>query len=264
MTNPLDYVSTPIPEGGAFKFSPSAFPKFVQSPHLWYRDEVLDENPFSHNTASVIGTIVHYCAECVAKEQEVDMDAINDYIESKELHDEYDPNVVKDKFIAMAERLVNDYVLEVNDVLEVETQHCVEIRDGFYAAGTIDLLQGTKSECMLTDYKSYSSKTKPKAIPANYRYQLLVYVWILRQLGYNVTRVRLVYINRHIEGEMSEKTGKQLKSYPPEVTVLTETVEEESIDFIESNLNLAIDSLLATEAQPELTHVIWHDPRLKS
>jgi hypothetical protein len=252
-----------MPEGGVFKFSPSAFAKFVQMPHIWYRDEVLDENPFSHNTASVIGTIVHYCAEMVAKEEEVDMDMINEYIDGKELHEEYDPNIVRAQFVTMAERLVNDYVLEVQDILEIETQHCFEIRDGFYAAGTIDLLEGTKAECMLTDYKSYSSKTKPRTIPANYKYQLLVYCWILRKLGYNVTRVRLAYVNRHIEGEMSEKTGKQLKSYPPEVTVLTETIGQEDVDFIESSLELAVDSLLATEKHPELTHVIWHDPRLK-
>ena len=262
MTNPLIYVPTPMPEGGVFKISPSAFPKFVDRPHIWYRDEVLDENPFSHNTSSVIGTIVHYCAECVARNQDVNQDYIDEYINLLEIHDEYDPNVVREQYTNMAERLVNDYVLECSDILEVETQHVVEIKDGFYAGGTIDLLQGSKEECMLVDYKSYSSKTKPRAIPSHYKYQLLVYCYILAVLGYNVSRIRLVYINRHIEGEISEKTGKQMKSYPPEVTVLTETIIEEDLAFIEGLLLLAVDSVKASEAHPELRHVIWHDPRL--
>ena len=66
VTTELDYVSTPIPEDGVFKISPSAFAKFVERPHAWYRQEVLKEDVFDYNTASVLGTIVHYCAEKVA------------------------------------------------------------------------------------------------------------------------------------------------------------------------------------------------------
>ena len=115
---------------------------------------------------------------------------------------------------------------------------------------------------MLGDYKTYSSKTKPRTIPQHYKYQLLVYAWILAQLGWNVTRIRLIYVNRHIEGEISEKTGKRMKSYPPEVTVLTESIDKTDIDFIEGLLHLAVDSCKASEKHPELRHVIWHDPRL--
>jgi hypothetical protein len=228
VTTLLDYVSTPIPESGIFKFSPSSFAKFVERPHVWYREEVLGEDKFTYNTASVLGTIIHYCAQ----------------------------------YVGMAEKLVNDYVLERPTFLKIEEQFCAEVKDDFYAAGTLDVLEGEKDDCMITDYKSYSSKTKPKTIPAHYKYQLLVYAWILRSLGYTVNRLRLVYINRDIEGEISEVTGKRKKSYPPEVTVLTETIEEESFDFIEGLLNLAVDSCLAGHKHPELVHVIWHDPRL--
>jgi len=264
MTNPLDYVTTPMPDGGVFKIRPSSFAKFIQYPHNFYRDEVLGENPFTYNTSSVIGTIVHYCCECVAKEEEVNMDHVNDYIWSKERHEEYDPDIVSAQFRLMAETIVNDYVLEQQDFLEIETSHVVEIKDGYYVGGTIDALQGVKTDCCITDYKTYNSKTKPKAIPANYKYQLLTYAWILRKLGYNVTRIRLVYVNRNIDGGISEKTNKPLKSYPPEVTVLTETIEPSDFDFIEGLLDLCVDTMLASKAHPELNHVIWHDPRLKS
>jgi hypothetical protein len=262
VTTKLDYASTLIPEDGVFKISPSAFAKFIERPHVWYREEILGEDKFEYNTASVLGTIVHYCAEKVAKEEEVDTDEIDRYISKWTPNDEYDPNEIRAQYIPMAERLVNDYVLERPDFLEIETSHCALVKDNFYAAGTLDVLEGVKNDCMISDYKSYSSKTKPRTIPQHYKYQLLVYAWILTQNGYNVNRVRLVYINRHIEGEISEKTGKQMKSYPPEVTVLTEAVEQSDLDFIEGLLKLCVDSCLAGEKYPELAHVIWHDPRL--
>ena len=261
-TTELDYVSTPLPEGGVFKFSPSSFPKFVERPHQWFREEVMGEDKFTYNTASVLGTIVHYCAEKVAKEEEVDTEEIERYISKHASNDDYDPQVVRDQYTNMAERLVNDYVLERPAFLEIESQVHAEIKNGFYAAGTFDVIEGVKDDCMITDYKSYSSKTKPRTIPQHYKYQILVYAWILTQQGYNVNRVRLVYINRHIEGEISEKTGKRMKSYPPEVTVLTETIEQSDLDFIEGLLHLAVDSCLASDKHPELRHVIWHDPRL--
>lgn len=259
----LDYVSTPIPDYGVFKISPSSFSKFVERPHQWYREEVLKEDKFTYNTASVLGSIVHYCAEQVAKDKEVDLDEIEKYIDKHKVNDDYNPHIVRDQYRNMAECLVNNYTLG-REFLEVEKQVCTELKDGVFAAGTLDILEGEKSDCLLGDYKTYSSKTKPKVIAQNYKYQLLVYAWILKQLGYNVTRVRLIYINRHIEGEISEKTGKQMKSYPPEVTVLTETIDQSDLDFIESLMHLAVDSIQASSNHPELTHVIWHDPRLKN
>lgn len=262
MKTDLDYVSAPIPDDGVFKISPSAFAKFVERPHAWYREEILKEDVFDYNTASVLGTIVHYCAEKVASNKEVDIDEIDRYISKHKRNDDYNPDIVFDKYIAMAERLVNDYVLERKDPLAIEEVFCAEIKDKYFAAGTLDMLEGSKDDCMITDYKTYSSKTKPRAIPMHYKYQLLVYAWILSQSGYTPTRVRLVYVNRHIEGEISEKTNKRMKSYPPEVTVLTDTIGQSDLDFIEGLLHLAVDSIEASKSHPELNHVIWHDPRL--
>ena len=264
MSNPLTYNNNldKMPEGFKLKISPSQFPKFVQRPHEWYRSEILGEKDFTHNTSSVIGTIVHFCAEMVAKEQEVDVEAINEYIDSWEVNETYDPVILRNQWQEMAERLVNDYVLD-REFLAVEEFKCGEVRDGFYIGGVEDVLEGTKEDCMLGDYKTYHSKTKPRAIPAGYKYQLLTLAALWKKHGYNVTRIRLIYINRHIEGEISEKTGKQLKSYPPEVTVLTETITPADFEFIESLLELCVDSVEAAEKHPELVHVIFHDMRLK-
>jgi len=266
MTNPLVYKdnSDLLPEDHKFKISPSKFANFVTRPHDWYRSEILKEDVFTGNTSSVLGTVCHHIAEVVAKEQPVDKSIIEEYIALKQPSEEYDPDIVSANYMAMSERLVNDYVLEnMSKYFEIEKFHYAEVDNGYYVAGTADFLEGSKGDCLIGDYKTYNSKTKPRAIPMNYKYQLLTLAYLLRANGYNPTRIRLVYINRHIKGQISEKTGKQMKSYPPEVTVLTETITDDDFEFIESLLNLCVDSCEASKAHPELTHVIWHDNRLK-
>lgn len=263
--NPFDYVPATVPDDCVLKISPSSFANFIERPHHWYRTQILGEDVFDYNSMSVIGTIVHYCAEQVAKGDEVDEEAIEAFIASKEPKDDYDPERVRKGWYPIALALINGYVTEsMPNYLPVEEQHCADLGEGIYAAGTTDVLQGTKEDCMIVDYKTYSSKTKPKSILKHYFYQLMVYAWILRKNGYNVTRVRNVYVNEHIDGGISEKTRKPLKSYPPEVVVLTQEVTEEDFAFIESMLELCKETYRASEAHPELLHVIYHDPRLKA
>lgn len=261
MTNPLSYQKTPIPENAVMNFSPSQFAKFVTHPHHWFQEQVMGVSSFEYNTSSVLGTCVHYCAEMVAKGEEVDQKAIEEYIKMHKPNEDYDPDIVRSQYVGMAEELVNSYVLR-NDYLEVETQHQAEIKNGYYTGGTLDAIQGSEEEQMVSDYKTYNSKTAPKTIPAHYKYQILVYAWVLKQKGYNPTRIRLIYVNRNIDGGISEKTGKPLKSYPPTVTVLTEVITQDDLDFIEGLLHLAVDSIEAWKKYPELAHVIFHDPRL--
>lgn len=260
--SPLEYVPTKTKNEGDFRISPSAFAEFITHPYKWYRSQVLEEKEFQYSTSTVIGTCVHYCAEQIAKDIPVDVKVINEYIDSLERHEDYDPQVVKDSYIAMAETLVNDYVNE-NSFLHVEHAVVSEVSKGFCIAGQADAIQGTPEDAMLVDYKTYNSKTKPKSIPIHYRYQLLVYAYGLSKMGIKVNRIRLVFVNRHIDGGVSEKTGRPLKSYPPEITVLTEVIEDDSLVFIKSMLDLAVESVEAAKKHPELTHVIFHDPRLK-
>lgn len=260
----LTYESAKVPEQCKLKISPSSFGTFISRPWQWYRQQILKLDEFKYSTSSVIGTIVHGVAAAVANGDKVDEADIESYIEQHEENENYCKQTVKDSWYDMAVTLVNEYTIpNKSRILAVEKQVFFELVDGVFPAGTLDLLEGTKEDAILTDYKSYNSKTKPKTMPAEYKYQLLVYVWILRKLGYFVTRIRLVYISRNIDGGISEKTNKPLKSYPPEVTVLTETVADEDLAFIESQLSLCADKIAVTKKQPDIAHVIWHDPRLK-
>jgi len=266
MTNPLVYDKSTdhLPEDLKLKISPSKFAKFINTPHKFYSEEILEEEGFTYNTSSVMGTIVHHLAELVASSKEINKQDIENYIELHEENEDYCKETVRNNFESVANVLINTYTIpRMGNFLEVETKHFVKIDEGIYAAGTVDIIEGTKDDCMLTDYKTYNSKTKPKALIKDYRIQALVYAYILRCNGYNVTRIRNVYINRNIDGGISEKTGKPLKSYPPEVTEITEVVTDEDMEFIKSVLELCADTYNAGVNYPQLLHVIWKDKRLQ-
>ena len=193
----------------------------------------------------------------------------------------------------MSERLVNDYVLP-NKSRYVFTEPFVSVRenDSIYTGGSIDavlsinglsaeqkqafnerldsdgnLLPATPELSILPlrviDYKTYNSKTKPKSIPQYYKYQIHTYAYVLTKLSYLVEEVELVYVSRHIDGGISEKTGKPLKSYPSEVTVLTEQVTQEDLDFISNIISMNVDKYLYYTQHPELAYILYNDPRLK-
>lgn len=248
-----------LPEG-AFRISPSSFSSFMSYPHQWYREKLLGEEGFTGNTSSVIGTIVHYCAECYAKDIEINKEEIEQYISNHQLHPDVETSIVRSQWLPMAETLINDYV-RYNKPTEVEPFVKYELQPGYFPSGSIDNITGD----IIVDYKTYNSKTKPRGIPQNYKYQLLIYAYICRKLGKQIDRIRLVYVNRTIDGTyISDKTGKQCgKIHPPEVTVFTEMITQDDMDFIESLLNLCIESVMKVKEDPSLAYLIFRDYRLK-
>ena len=255
----LDYYggADHIPKG-SFRISPSSFNGFMQYPHNWYREQVLGQGDFEGNTATVIGTLVHYVAEKVAKGETPDKDQMMQYVENMSDIEDVNANEVLSAYKRMAEVLVNDYVLK-NIPTTVEDFIAYDMGDGVWVAGSVDAFD---NGCVI-DYKTYSSKTKPKSIPLGYKYQLLIYAYVYTKLGYEVDRIRLVYVNRDIDGGISEKTGKPLKSYPPEVTVLTESITKDDLDFIESLLTMCKETYLKAKEDPSLVHLLFRDMRLK-
>jgi len=260
MSNPLEYNAGP--DDGTFRINASSFSTFMDRPWQWYREKVLGEDGFEGNESSIIGTICHYCAELKAKGLEPNRVTIDEYIDlQKAKLPELDANIIREAWPPMAMTLVNDYVLpNTNNMHEVEPYCTLDLGDDIVAGGSIDRVENVGNGTFrIVDYKTYNSKVKPKVIPMYYKYQLLIYA---AAYG-NVSEIRLVYINRPIDGGVSEKTGKPLKSYPSEVTVLTEQITQEDIDFIKGLLNLCKDTLLVSREHPELNYILWRDPRLK-
>jgi hypothetical protein len=267
-TTALDYNpgTTVLPEG-AFRISASKFNTFMTAPHTWYREVVLDEAGFTGNTSSVIGTLVHYTAEQKALGLEPDLSEIEQYLENHSNVIEYpdiDVHVVRDSWKQMAMTLVNEYVLpNRNNLEEVEPFVYKELYPGYFPSGSIDRVEKVGDSTMrIVDYKTYNSKTKPKSIPMYYKYQLLIYAYIYSK---PVSEIRLVYVNREIDDRyISEKTGKQCgKIHPPEVTVLTEQVTQDDLDFIESVLRLCCESHMLVQENPDLAYLIYRDFKLK-
>ena len=230
----------------------------MDRPHEWYREQVLGEGTFEGNTATVIGTLVHYVAEQYAKGKIPDKEEMLQYIENMSKLEDVNTEEVLADYKPMAEALVNGYVAK-NMPKVVEDFVAYHLGDDVWVAGSIDAFD---NGCII-DYKTYNSKTKPRSIPMNYRYQLLIYAYICHKLGHEVDRIRLVYVNRPIIGGISEKTGKPLKNYPSEVTVLTETIGKDDFEFIESVLFLCRDTYLKSKEEPKLTYLLYRDYRLK-
>jgi len=243
-------------------------------PHTWYRENILGEEGFNGNTASVIGTCVHYIAEKVGKGEKPNVKEIEQYITNSATLDiltpenewvinpDVDVDEVRSQYKLMGETLVNQYVLQ-NKPYRVEEFVSHEMYPGIFPSGSCDAVGGSDHSAVIVDYKTYSSKAKPRAIPMGYKYQLLIYAYIYQQMGVNVDRIRLVYVNRYIDGGVSEKTGKPLKSYAPEVTVLTEGITDDDIDFIKSVLSLCSETYLKVKEDPSLAYLLYRDYRLK-
>lgn len=266
----LDYNpgNTILPEG-YFRISASKFSTFVDKPWQWYREVVLGEEGFTANTSSVIGTICHYCAEMKAQNKEPNIQEIENYIKNysiSRIYPDVDTTTVRDSWKQMAMTLVNEYVLpNKNNLEEVEPFVYKELQPGYFPSGSIDRVEKvgiSPQRYRIVDYKTYNSKTKPTSIPMHYKYQLLIYAYIYSK---PVSEIRLVYINRERdERYISSKTGKSCgKIYPPELVVLTEMVTQDDMNFIESLLNLCIDTHKLAVERPDLTYILYRDPRLK-
>lgn len=251
-----------------FRISASQFSTFVERPWQYYKEHVLGIGGFEGNTASTLGTIIHAIAERTAKGMPTSRDDIEEYLNTITDSD-IDKEEIRYQYPIMSKVLMNDYVLKYsNSMYEVEPFLELDLGDGISTGGSIDRVEaiswGDNKQpigARIVDYKSYNSKTKPSSIPKYYKYQLLVYAYVYSKLRNTpVEEVRLVYVNRYIDGGISSKTGKPLKSYDSEVTILTEQIHDEDLTFIESLIYLAKDKLLATEKYPELTHLLWHYP----
>lgn len=255
----LDYVSgtSILPSTAKFKISPSAINNFFAKPHDWFRSEVLGEDTFLGNTASVLGTIVHFCAEEYTKKQTVDVEEIEKFLSEI---DNPDVNIdyVKNQWKPMAQALIDNIRAQG---LPQRSEEMIknEIIPDYFVAGSCDAVLG---DCVV-DYKTTSQLTPPTAIPPYYRYQLLAYAYMYNKIGIPINRIRIKWITNNAVGRISEKTGKPMKDYPATVADCTETITNEDMDFIESILKLICETVAYYKANPSLAYILFRDYRLK-
>lgn len=290
----LDYVSgkTLLPPD-TFGISPSGINNFITKPHEWYREHVLNQGGFTGNTSSVLGTIVHYCAEMYSKNKEISdhnkreiynyiykecvlikdekmhkqlmeitdwEEGIEEYLRENCNNPEIDGRVILDQWKPMVTSLIN-YLIRVGVPSNSEDMIKAEVIPGYFASGSADAY--CDKTMTLIDFKTTSDKTPKNYIPMNYKYQLLTYAWIYRQMGVPVDKIKIVWVTRNEVGRVSEKTGKPMKDYPSQVGEAIQEITTSDMNFIEGILKLMSESVKKTEEDPSLTHLIWKDYRLK-
>jgi hypothetical protein len=253
---------------GDFRISPSGMSKFFSATSKWYREGFLGEKNFESSTAAVLGTIVHYIAEQFAKEQTLSDHAreqidlyIKKYcsIQSADYNIEVDKQIILAQYKLMAEELINSYVAtHIPDEFEKFMLH--DFGDGVQIGGSCDAYQNSG---VVGDYKTTSAKTAPTRISYPYKVQLLTYAWLFRKRGMPANTIRLIFVNRSDIGRVSEKTGKPLKQYPSEVTIVEEVITSEDWEFIEGVIDIMHRSVLTWQNHPELRHLIAQDSRLE-
>jgi len=263
MANKLDYYNgeNEVPEG-TVRISASSIARFFTHTRQYWGELMLDEDGFTGSTSSVLGTVVHFIAEQYAKKQTLtaeDKQEIENYITQETAKDpDIDGNIIRTQYKIMAQNLVNEYLIH-NMPTEVEPFVVEEVLPNIMVGGSIDNITGST----IVDYKTSSLKKLPDTIKFEYRLQLLTYAWVMRKKGTPIDRIRIVYVSRDQPGAISEKTGKQLKSYPSEVKVLTESIFEEDFEYIESIITLIAESIQAWQTTPNIRHLLCHDMRVK-
>ena len=170
MTTELDYVSgaTILPEG-AFGISPSGVSQFIEKPHLWFKNHILKEKTFDQSTSTVLGTVVHFCAESYTKHKKVNYHEIYkylysqtcigyndedflaltteeqwiDFISSNCNHPDIDGNYILTQWRPMGQALINHLIATgVPNISEPMVK--AEVKPGYWASGSIDAIRGLK------------------------------------------------------------------------------------------------------------------------
>jgi len=285
--NPLSYTYCPsgdehLPQhnGEKFRISASGIANFIDYTSSWYAEHLLGADGFTGNVASVSGTVVHYLAEkhSTTGIQPHHTQFAHEYVEEESLNN---PEVTKDSVLAKVKPMwaVLKQYLSANPsslsepYIESPTQHNYIVAGGSIDS-IIDLTDPTAKytsldqlprghEYKLVDYKTTSAKQAPKSFSKRYNWQLLVYANALKEIGINVTQIELIFILQEHIGEISPKTGKQLKSYPAQVVPITKPVLSEDILFIKSLISLISDSVHRFVTTPTDRFLLAQDNRLK-
>ena len=258
---------------GVFKISPSQISRFFDHTRDWYGTELLNEEGFTGNTATHLGTVIHAIAEMYLAGGMVNYSAVETYINSIK-DPEVDKDLIREQYPIMSATLLSNEVMTKPHVKKPVLEEFVatEVIPGIYAAGSIDrrdFVGKTPNGSpiyRIKDYKtmgSLNSARVPTKFSKTYLYQQLTYAWILQQQGITVQYIDLLFISRANVGRVSEKTGKPLKDYPSEIHTLTHEVTQNDLDFIESLILLVANSVETWNTKPELRYLLAQDYRLK-
>ena len=228
---------------GSFKISPSGVSNFFNRTASWYGENLLGNDGFNGNTASITGTIVHFAAEHDRIPTIVEVD---EYLALQKC--EYDRDEIIKHYPDMCTAIIAD---NIDHTIESKEQFkFTHLKDIVYVGGTYDAITISGNLKTLVDYKT--TATKPSRFNKDYRMQMLTYAYILKKNNIDIDQIDLRYI------------VKATKTLPVRVISFIEPINNNDLDFIESVLNMIAESVIAFRDNPHLRHVISQDGRNKS
>jgi hypothetical protein len=127
----------PVVASTTFRIGASQVHKFSHQTSLWYRKNILGE-PQEHETATVLGTSIHYLAEQFTKNGRIsdeDRTEIYDYITLKR-SETVDEQEIRAQLTPMWKKLRGH--LELNPIQLSEISAINSLPNGFIFGGTID------------------------------------------------------------------------------------------------------------------------------
>jgi len=271
--------NSPQHDTTTFRIQASSIASFIDYTSSWYSEKLLGQGGFEGNVSSIAGTVIHYMAEqfslhgAISPEDKAD---IIEYIAQETAPLGLSSDEVLTRVRPMWAALKEYLSINPSNLNEPYTEVATPIQ-GIVAGGSIDsIIDLTDPSARYTsldelprnhiyklvDYKTTSAKQPPKSFSRAYSWQLLTYAYSLSKIGINVTEIELVYILAEHIGEISPKTGKQMKSYPAQVVPLTKPITADDLAFIESLINLIAHSVHRFITVPADRFLLAQDYRL--
>lgn len=267
-----------IPEG-TMRINASAIRSFFTYTAGWFEERLYGVKQFTGSTASVLGTCVHFYAEDYFTEHpdsplhSVDLSEIARYIASQERELGSDPEqggidvgYIHSQYDIMGQALIEHMSTSVlNSIYKTEEFISQEVRPNIHVGGSVDcLLKLYDGTFEVVDYKTTSALTLPSKISPDYKKQLHTYAMIYRDMGYDITSIKIVYVTTNTVGRISEKTGRALKDYPTQVVELREPFTDIEYESIKNEVELIAETVAVFIEQPNLRHILAQNYHLKN
>ena len=234
-----------------FKISPSSIQDFFTETSRYYYEQVEgNEKAFQGSTSTLLGTLVHHCAEKTTANPSyyITPEEIDEFL-ATQIDVEYDESTIKALLPAMAGTLINNTVSNPDwDVIESEQFNYAKLNDDVYIGGTFDCLRvdpAVQGGLCVVDFKTAGSK--PSTLSQKYRLQAYAYAWMLREQGKNITSIELCYVVR------------PTKTLPVRYFNFKEFYTDENHAYIGRILKLIADSISLYKHNPDLRRIIAQD-----
>ena len=254
-----------------FKISPSSAVKFFGYSASWFDEQFLGINKFEGNNASIRGTMLHWLAECYAKNDiitEEDIKEMNAYLDIQLENEflglsrdeiEFD---LKNMWAILKQWIIN------NPLDSTEQYISAQLTPNVVLSGQVDYTRTNEhGEFIIGDYKSTGAKLMPKEPSYAHWFQAEIYATIMQLNGTTVDMTEINYIKSLVPGTLGKPNAKGIaklgKEYPTEqVTYSRPFTNDDYTKKLGQMMNIA-ETMQTLFDQPNLAPYLFHNQLLK-